>query len=216
MNTIVDMTTTQGCLAFLLDLRFACRITIRHLDAIYDANRRDCRQARKFRETKNRMLMRRAETLEAEAARRSDAAQALRDLLLQCGRNLMDVAHFIDAAVPQSLLLDLLNVNQADRHRIAPDDGIIAIAYINRLEDSAMYRDRSWEQGPLAQAGMQFMMHELMHNMALQESADEYLFGKGGMFEFLPTYQQNCDGEMVRQPPKLRLADECDLKGEAS
>lgn len=215
MNSI-DMTTTRGCLAFLLDRRFACRITIRLLDAIHDANHRDRRQARKFRETKSPILVRRAETLEAEVRRRGDAMKNDHDLLLKWGRELMELSSYIDAAVPQSLLLDLLNVNRADRHKVSPDDGITAIAYINGLEDSAMYRGSDWKQGPLAQAFTRFMSHELMHNDQLQQTAHEHLFGKGGMFEFLPTYRQTTGGDMVRLPPKLRLADECDAKDEAA
>ncbi|HIJ31393.1 MAG TPA: hypothetical protein HPP89_07865, partial [Gammaproteobacteria bacterium] len=40
----------------------------------------------------------------------------------------------------------------------------------------------------------------------------EYLFGKGGLMEFIPRYQQGENGEMVRMPPNLRLADECDTQ----
>ncbi len=134
-----------------------------------------------------------------------------RDLLLKYGQELMECAHLIDASVPQSLLLDLLNVNRADRIKVAPDDGITSIAFVNGLEDSAMYRGRGWKQGPLAQATIRFMNHELIHNQQLQRTANEHLFGKGGMFEFLPTYRET-GGGMVRMPPKLRLADECDAK----
>ena len=34
------------------------------------------------------------------------------------------------------------------------------------------------------------------------------LWGKGGMFEFVPSYSRNADGVFVRNPPKLRVADE--------
>jgi hypothetical protein len=40
----------------------------------------------------------------------------------------------------------------------------------------------------------------------MKKQADAHLFGKGGMFEFMPTYKQNARGEMVRQQPPLRLA----------
>lgn len=135
-----------------------------------------------------------------------------RELLLKHGRELMQYARFIDAAVPQSLLLDLLNVSRADRNDIAPDDGIVEIAFIKGLEDSAMYRGSDSKQGPLARAYMVFMSHELEHNEELKQAAHTSLFGKGGLFEFLPTYQRASSGEMRRQPPNLRLADECDVR----
>lgn len=208
----IDMTTTRGCIAFILEVRFICRRSIQFIDAIHEKNRLDRRRARKLRETKNPLLARRADTLEAKADRRTAIMWVDRELLLKYGRELMQYAPFIDAAVPQSLLLDLLNVNRADRHNIAPGDGIADIAFIKGLEDSATHRGSGFKEGPLAQAHMLFMSHELAHNEQLKQVADKHLFGKGGMFEFLPVYQQNDSGEMVRQPPKLRLADACDAR----
>lgn len=215
MNHLIDMTTTSGCVAFLIDMRIGCRRIIKVLDWFHDMNIRDQRQARKFRETRNSFLIRRAETLEDEAKRRSDSMQELRDLMVKFGGELMDSAGHIDAAIPQPLLLDLMNVNTADRRDISPSYGFTEIVYVKCLEDSAMYRGCGWRNGPLAQAIEWFMSHELIHNEQLKQAAHEHLFGKGGMFEFLPKYIQDDNGEMVRMSPKLRLADECDSKNVA-
>lgn len=212
----MTITTTHDCAAYLIDRRFSCRRIAQFLSAIHDENSQDRRQARKFRETNNPILMRRADTLEAQAKRRSDALQNGRDLLLKWGRELIELSPHIDAAVSQPLLLDLLNVNRADRERVSQEDGLIEIAYIKGLEDSAMYRCDGWKQGPLAQAVMRAINHELLHNDQLKQAAHEHLFGKGGMCEFLPTYRMAPSGEMERQPPKLRLADECDAKNEVA
>lgn len=208
-----DLNTTRDCVALVLQFRFMCRRIIQSMDDDHAANRRDRRQARKLRETKNPLLARRADTLEREADSRSKALMWVdRELLLKHGRELMQYARFIDAAVPQSLLLDLLNVNRADRHMVSPEDGITEIAFQKGLEDSAMYRGSDSKEGPLAQAVIWYMTHELTHNEQLKRAADEHLFGKGGMFEFVPVYQRASSGEMVRQPPKLRLADVCDVR----
>lgn len=212
MNNTIDLTTSRGCVAYLIDRRFVCRGIAMVLDDISNVNISDRRQARKLRQTKNQILARRADTLESQANNRMDSANGYRDLLMKFGRELMEVSSHIDTQVPQALLLDILNVNSADRSTVAPGDGIVEIAYIRGLEDSAMYRDEDCKQGPIAQAVLAVMMHELRHNEQLKQAADEYLFGKGGMFEFLPMYHMTSDGGMERLPPKLRLAEECDVK----
>ena len=217
MSNITQLNPTRrDCMQFLIDRRFACRLVIGMLDAVHLENARARRLARKSRETKNPILIRRAETIETEAAARREAMQQWRDALLAIGRELMELSDGINTALPQGVLLDLLNVNQAERRTIEPGDGIAEIAYIKGLEDSAMFRGNDWKQGPFAQAVNMFMSHELMHNKELQQTAHEHLFGKGGMFEFLPMYKTGGGGEMVRMPPKLRIADKCDVKSEAA
>lgn len=211
-NRMKSLTTTRSCVAFVLERRITCRRIIQLMDARNEEYWMDRRLARKLRETKNPMLARRADTLEAEADGHSEATRKGSDFLLKCGRELMQYAPLIDASVPQSLLLDLLNVNRADRHRVSPGDGLKEIAFDKGLEDSAMYRGSDSKEGPLVQAVIWYMTHEFEHNEQLKRSAHEHLFGKGGMFEFLPVYQRSGSGEMVRQPPKLRLADACDVK----
>lgn len=211
MKTPRDITTTRDCIDFILHRRFACRRIIQLMDAINEENHLDRRLARKLRKTNNPMLARRADTLEAEANRRTETTRKGRDFLLRCGRELMEAALFINAMLPQALILDLLNVNRADRHRVSPSDGIIEIVFIEGLEDSVMQRSSETKDGPLAQAYVWHMCHELKHNEQLKQAADERLFGKGGMFEFLPTYQLSDSGEAVRKPPKLRLVDKCDV-----
>lgn len=204
--------TTRECVALLIYQRMNCRTAIRLIDKEHTAQRQLLRQARKLREAKNPLFDRRANTLEAEAKRHDEERELMRNVLMRMGAESMACATDFDAAIPQPLLLDLLNVNRADRHRVQPGDGFREIVFINGLEDSAMHRGSDFKEGPLAQAFLSFMCHELEHNEQLKQAADEHLFGKGGMFEFLPTYKRNERGEMVRQPPKLRLADKFDTK----
>lgn len=206
-----DMLTTRGCVAFLIDRRIMCRRFCRLLGDVGAENWRDRRQAKKYLETKNPILSRRAETLEAEVKYRDEAVKVCREQMVAWGRELFDLSSHIDEAVPQPLLLDLLNVNRADRSQVSPRDDFVTIVHIKSLEDSAMYRGAGgWKQGPLTQAMTWFMNHEMLHNERLREKMHEHLFGKGGMFEFVPTYRKTPSGEFVRNPPKLRLACEAD------
>lgn len=207
-----DMTVTKDCVAYIVNLRYACRREDELLTAAHGENLLAERRARICRKLNSPFAIRTAENLEAIVKKRRDLMKVSFNLLLEWGRELMEFSSLINANVPQSLLLDLLNVNVADRGEVSPDDGIIEIVNIHGLEDSAMYRGGDWKQGPLAQAITQFISHEMIHNEQLAQAAHEHLFGKGGMFDFLPRYTRTPEGEMVKQPPKLRLADECDLK----
>lgn len=207
-----DMLTREGCVAFIVDRRIMCRRFCLLLDGVGDENRRDMRQARKYLDSKNPILTRRAETIEVEVKRRNEVARECREQMIAYGRELFDFSSYIDTSVPQSLLLDLLNVNLADRCKVSPSDGFLEIVQIKSLEDSAMYRGAyGWKQGPLTQAMTRFASHEMLHNERIKQAMHEHLFGIGGMFEFLPTYSRMPDGEFVRNPPKLREACDADI-----
>lgn len=199
---------------YLIRLRRRARSALRALDEVADINRQARRKARQYRESGNPMLARTAAQLEANTTARHVVTRVWREELIRIGRDIMTFADYINATVPTWQLCDVLGVNRVDRAAISATDGIIEIAYILGLEDSTMYRGDDWKQGALARAMMYFFSHELATNKALQEKANEDLFGKGGMFEFLPTYRKTASGEFIRKPPKLRLADECD-KGAA-
>jgi len=157
-------------------------------------------------------MVRRADLLENDLAEPEERVLAINDMMLDLGKLLVDCSKSFDLSVPQSMLLDLLVVNRVDRTSINPGDGIIEIVYAHALEESATFRGSDWKQGPLAQAVMAYFTHQMIHNEEFKQKADECLFGKGGMFEFLPFYKIGGDGQMVQQPPRLRLADECDIK----
>lgn len=209
------MNDQRTVIHYLIRLRRRARSALRELDMVASINRQARRKARQYRESGNPMLARTASNIEANCTMRHMVTRLYREELIKIGRDIMTFADYINAAVPTWALCDVLGVNRADRAEISITDGIVEIAYIHGLEDSAMYRGEDWKQGPLAQSVMCYISHELATNNALQERANEHLFGKGGMFEFLPTYRRRPDGEFVKNPPKLRLADDCDLKGAA-
>ena len=135
--------------------------------------------------------------------------------LVRYGRELIENASRIDAAVPQAVMLDVLNVDPADRRLVAQGDGITAIAVIRGLEDSAVHRGDP-RQGPLAQAVSEFMADALVRNEQLSRAADWRLIGKGGLLEIVPAgaaelirlpvpVQQDVDAGRSR-PPRQQLS----------
>lgn len=209
------MSDQRSVTHYLIHQRRRARSALHELNIVADMNRAARRRAKQYRNSGNPIMIRRAETVEAQIAARNLVAKIWRDELAKIGRDLMTFADHINAALPTWEMCDLLEVNRVDRASIGAMDGIIEIAYIQSLEDSATHRGSDFKQGPLAQAVMRYISHQLATDAALQAKAHEHLFGKGGMFEFLPTYSRRPDGEFVKNPPKLRLADECDFKGAA-
>ena len=163
------------------------------------------REAKKLIAGGNRFDARRAETLDVKAEALLDHNRQLNTMLIEAGTLLMQSAKSIDAEIPQAVMLDFLEINKADRHHVKPDDGFINLTFVKALEQSAFYRGSDWTNGPFNTCLTTMMQHDLMTNDQLQEEADKILFGKGGMFEFLPTYKQAANGEMIRQRPPLRL-----------
>lgn len=153
------------------------------------------------------MLARRADTMDSTAAKLRADAMLPRQHLLDIGQRVLDVGSTIDAFVPQSVLLDLLNVNVVDRRGINASDGLVEIVYAHGLENSAEHRNKDWNGSPLFRAVSERAMKEMIDNDQLRSRMHEKLFGAGGMFEFLPTYSQQPDGSMKRNPPNLRIAD---------
>jgi hypothetical protein len=209
---VININATTGCRQLLIDRRFSCRIYTQLLDSHLHQSQQQRRQARLLKESGNPILTCRADVLEERADQMRPLIQEINQKLLEIGHDLMKLSKHIDSHLSQAQIMDLLNVNTADRNQVSPDDGVIEISYARGLEDSAMHRNKEWKQGPLARAITSFMQHELLHNEELQKSATDYLFRKGGMMEFIPMYQQGEDGEMVRMPPNLRLVDECDTQ----
>lgn len=212
MDEIQKQEVLSAWLNLVIKIRRQCRQLIFALEFWRSKTRKIERQAKQYRQTENGFMARRAELLENGLPELKTRVQAINDLLLENGKLLMDSSRAIDLSIPQSMLLDLLVVNRVDRGSIRDGDGIIEIVYAYALEESATFRGSDWKQGPLAQAIMAYFTHQMIHNEEFKQKADECLFGKGGMFEFLPFYNVGEDGQMVQQTPRLRLASECDLK----
>lgn len=198
-------------LSLIADRR-AARHAINEIAKVATSNRAARRLARKNRESGNPILVRNAEVIEARIKGSKDELNTWDELLMLIGGNLLGMADDIDRLIPTRELLDLLEVNPADRSRIGDKAGIKEIVFAHGLEDSATYRDSDTKEGPLFRALMSYTMYLMDSNPELQKKMTDSLFGKDGLCEFMPTYSRTADGTFARNPPKLRLADETDLK----
>lgn len=197
----------------LITDRRAARRAINEIAKEGARNRAERRLARKNRESGNPILVRNAEVIEARIAGRKSERDIWDELLMLIGANLLAMADDIDRLIPINELLDVLEVNPVDRSNVGATPSFTEIVFVHGLEDSATHRGSDWKEGPLFKAMARCMDDLMKNNPALQQKITDSLFGKGGMFEFVPTYSLGSDGKMHRNQPKLRLADEVDKSG---
>lgn len=207
--------TKRGIVNFLISSRRLCRSICRSIDDLADANQADRRVAAKHRQSGGPLLIRNAEVIESRIATRRSEIRTWDEILASYGGLLRSIADEADQLIPRNELLDILEVNPVDRAKLKPGDGFSRIVFVHGLEDSATNRSSLFKQGPLFQAMSCHMISVVKSDPELSRTMTAGLFGKGGMFEFLPTYRRNEKGEFVRNPPKLRVADECDVAGGA-
>lgn len=205
--TPYDLTTQKGCMVAVLDMRHSCRCLVAAHDPLWAGVRALELKATLLRIGEQAMRLRRAAVLEARAQELRADLEMLRGHLRRIGQKLVQCAPEIDAHIPQALQMDLLNVNPVDRSDVPADDGIVKIVFAWGLENSAEHRDDDWKNSPMFRAVHEAFMHEMIHNKELKERTDDMLFGPGGMFEFVPRYQEQSNGTMKRMPPRLRIAD---------
>ena len=204
-------TTKRELVNFLVCQRREARFVLRNIEAMVDISMAEARLSKKYRASGNPILIRNAEVIEARiAARKKDIAD-WNDLLLDIGYCLRAFTEDIDRLIPINDLFDILEVNPADRPKVSAAPSFTEIVFIHGLEDSATHRGSEWKEGPLFKAMARCMDDLMKNNPALQQEMTDSLWGKGGMFEFVPTYSLGSDGKMHRNQPNLRLADEVDL-----
>lgn len=214
-TSVAPPLTKREIVHFLISSRRLCRSICRSIDDLADANQADRRVAAKHRQSGGPLLIRNAEVIESRIATRRSEIKAFNETLSAFGRLVRSVADEADQLIPRNELLDILEVNPADRAKLKPGDGLRQIVFVHGLEDSATNRNSAFRQGPLFEAMSRYMISVMKSDPELSRTMTAGLFGKGGMFEFLPTYRRNEKGEFVRNPPKLRVADECDIAGGA-
>jgi len=207
MSLTYDLNTRRGCMAAITDMRHASRRLVGMLRPHWDEIGSIGRQIRVLRARGDAMSRRRADVLQERVDGYQEALKPYREQLVDLGGRLFWCAPYIDKAVPQDVLLDLLNVNHVDRSQLKATDGIEMVVFGHGLENSAETRGRDFLDSPLFQACHSHFARELATNRKLKEATDSMMFGAGGIFEFLPTYTQQADGSMKRNPPRLRIAD---------
>jgi len=193
----------------MLNILVRVRRNIRRVSERIEMNRAALKslksEAKELANSGNRFNQKRAELMEPSIeAERSVFLESAKELRV-IGEAIVLYGRAIDALIPQSVMLDFLEVNTADRSRVVPEDGFIELTFAKSLEYSATTRKLDYCSGPFRDAIAGFMSYQLCHNKKLREAADKELFGVGGMFEFLPRYKQGDNGEMIRQRPPLRV-----------
>lgn len=206
LNESENGMTKQECVRLLINSRRAVRNLLQYIGDIVESNRGSRRLIRKYRESGNPVLIRNAEVIEAKVAGQNEELGAWRSGIVSIGFFLRISADDIDRLIPVREMFDILEVNPVDRAKAGSADGFMKIVFIHGLEDSATHRDSDFKEGPLFHALSRYMMDAIEANPDLQQTVNDGLFGKGGMFEFVPTFSRNARGEFVRNPPNLRLA----------
>lgn len=195
-------------ISLLIRSRRSARKIQNELDVIHQDRRQSRRRARQYRETGEPIMIRNAEVIEARLKDQETDLKRGSELLAFIGETVRMFADDIDGLLSTRELLDLLEVNPVDRAKVNKTAGITDIVFIHGLEDSATYRGADFKSGPLANAMIYYMILLTDTNPEFRRKTTEGLFGKGGMFEFVPTYRREPGGNFVRNPPKLRLADD--------
>lgn len=203
--------TKRELINFLAYQRRAARLVLRNVEGMVDSSMAEARLVKKYRASANPLLIRNAEVIEARIAERKIKIDAWNEALLDIGYALRVFTDDVDRLIPINELFDVLEVNPVDRSKVGATPSFINIVFVHGLEDSATHRGIEWKEGPLFKAMARCMDDLMKTNPALQQQMTDGLFGKGGLFEFVPTYSRTASGEFKRNPPKLRLADETDL-----
>lgn len=88
------------------------------------------------------------------------------------GQRLFDIAPAFDAATTLRQRCDLLNINEADRAKLAADDGLILLVAGYSLEDSAAHRGEEFHDGPLFNSIQLLIINALNGTPAGREAVD--------------------------------------------
>lgn len=203
----------RECILTLISSRRTARRAINEISTAAETNRALRRLAKQHRASGNPLLVRNAEVVETRIAEQRRTIDTWHEVLLHVGIGIgiRAFSDDIDRLIPTTELFDILEVNPADRDKVSATAGLWEIVFVKGLEDSATHRDNDWKEGPLFRALAAYMDHMMKTNPAFHQQITDGLFGKGGMFEFVPTYSRTASGEFKRNPPKLRLVAETDL-----
>lgn len=206
------MDTKMLAFAFIIRIRR----NMKYLLSLSEQNQQELRwlrrEQKKLAADRNRFNKRRAALMEPEIASMVEWSRLLGDRLYDVTELLLSASGAINASLSQQELMDVLEINPADRTSVEDGDGIVELTFARSLEHSAMYRGSDWKRGVITESITSYMCKKYIRDAEFKKASNDMMFGKGGMFEFLPVYRHNENGEMVRQPPKLRLAETCDIK----
>ncbi len=215
MRILDPVTTLADVGNFVADIRMAMR-PIAHMSEMVWLDITGLRRnLKKLEEANSPFNESRIDKIQ-ETIKKYEAARSIGwNAKVEAGKRFMEYADWIDANTSFDERVMLFNVNKADVQKLPANASAIDIVFSYKLSDSAEHRDKDFEGDVLTEACIAYFHHQLVHNKKLADKAHELTFGKGGIFEFIPTYSL-VGGDMVRNPPKLRVADECDVQSKSS
>jgi hypothetical protein len=138
----------------------------------------------------------------------AEAQQEIRkanDSLRKVGEILMKIiAPIVDHFTSLEQRCDLLNVNVVDRCKLPPSAGIVEIASVHALEDSASTRCDDFKSGPFFES-IYLVLVDFLSNHPEGHAVGDTLFEPGGLLASLSCYNRLPDRAMKRRRPVLRI-----------
>lgn len=198
-------TTKEAILAFVW-VRRGIRQIIQELDSASAARNQYLRQASILKHAGGPFNGSRIATFESLAKAIEPTCDEHRARLKGMGEFLLDMASTFDSVTTLTQRCEILGVNVADRDALTEDDGLVRIFNAHGLEDSAYHRTRGWKSGPLHESTVEIFIDFMLNTMEGRKLGDS-LFEPGGLFEDVSLYRREQEGTMVRQPPRLCIAE---------
>lgn len=143
--------------------------------------------------------------LDAVIAEEQLEIRETKDSQREVGEILMKiVAPIVDHFTSLEQRCDLLNVNVVGRFKMPPGAGIIEIASVHALEDSASTGGDDFKSGPFFES-INLVLIDFLTNHPEGRAVGDRLFEPGGLLASVPRYNRLPDGSMVRCMPVLRV-----------
>ncbi|MGS1019731.1 hypothetical protein [Burkholderia glumae] len=146
------------------------------------------------------------------------AAESLRTYQCSIGRELIDLSNSLEIEIPLDDMLDLMEINAAERNEIERDTELLdeqkyrfmTLAGIYGHDHSASNRGGECKRGAVYWAIQSEIMRVMFDTPEGREASDRLWVeatAPGSLFYGIPTYTMQPDGSMVRNPPTLTVHD---------
>ncbi|MFZ6726948.1 hypothetical protein ACO0K2_15750 [Undibacterium sp. MH2W] len=203
-NTDSTPLTMQEIALPLIAIRHKIRKTVKTLNTARDEAYQYGRKARQLKGYNSPFYAGRIAELEQTASAIHKGMESTNAALKAWGYLLMDISHMLDTCTTLAQRCELVNVNVSDRGDLTESDSLAHIIFVHGLEDSAEHRGKDFKEGAMFEA-LQLVFMDFLTNTEEGQAVGDSLFEEGGLFESIPTYKQDKEGNMQRQPPALKL-----------
>lgn len=199
-------TNRQMALRYMIIMRRLVRSISAERDNHQHQARGAMRQARKLRAGGTVFDAARIQRLELEAREHIDRAREMMELMVHWAELYMLYAPTLSAVLSLEERCDILNINAADRCRLAEveDHGVVSLIAVLGLEDSAQHRRPARTRGPMATAIDMLMLNFLANTAQGRALADDQ-FEPGGLFVGDPDTESPTGGPHCTHAPRLQV-----------